>query len=443
VNRIFLLSSFLYFLFSLFRSVSLTSMNFRDWQQLSPSEAAREIHRRIAASFTPAQHRAVIAALPTEAALAHAFESSDRTAPLAGVPYFLKDLFSVASEPMAAGSTFLPEVRPTSPGDSTLVSLLHAAGAICAGKTQLHEFAYGITGENPHYGDCEHPRFPGRTTGGSSSGSAAIVAAGIVPFAIGTDTGGSIRVPAAFCGLYGFRLTPGDRLIRDAFPLAPSFDTAGWFTANAADMAIAWGTLVGTATGNALPRGIYLEPPGLDPDVASAYRAASLGFAPPADAATRLELLNGFNHNREAYSRIVAAEAWQTHQLWADRNRDRYDPAVWQRLQVGANQPTADLDRARAALAAVRMSWARYFLEFDFLIMPATPFGALLKADCTPTNRNCLLDLTAPASLGGLPVLTVPILLPSGLTTGLQIIAAHPTSSVFPWALGGARTEAF
>src|SRR5690606_29674308 len=150
-----------------------------------------------------------------------------------------------------------------------------------AGKTHLHEFAYGITGANPHYGDCEHPLFPGRTTGGSSSGSAAAVAAGIVPLAIGTDTGGSIRVPAAFCGLFGFRLAPGDTFIADAFPLARRFDTAGWFTANPEDMRLALSALVGLRSSERTPSGCYLELPGLDPDVALACREAAARFASP------------------------------------------------------------------------------------------------------------------------------------------------------------------
>ncbi|HYD84675.1 MAG TPA: amidase, partial [Opitutus sp.] len=220
-------------------------MTFRDWQNLSPASAARELHHRVDTALSPAQRRAVLASLPSEAALADRFAAADRSAPLAGVPFFLKDLFDVVGEPTFAGSTFLPEVRPTPSRNSTLVDALARAGAVLAGKTHLHEFAYGITGENPHYGDCEHPRFPGRTTGGSSSGSAAVVAAGIVPFAIGTDTGGSVRVPAAFCGLYGFRLTPCDAFIADAFPLASTFDSAGWFTANADDFLTTISALIG------------------------------------------------------------------------------------------------------------------------------------------------------------------------------------------------------
>jgi amidase/aspartyl-tRNA(Asn)/glutamyl-tRNA(Gln) amidotransferase subunit A len=192
-------------------------MTFDDWQRLSPGAAAHEMLRRVAA-LPDTQRRAAIATLPDETILTARFAAVPRSSPpslLGGVPYFLKDLFDVAGEPTLAGSLFLPEVRPAPARESALVRGLRDAGAVLGGKAHLHEFAYGLTGENVHSGDVEHPRFPGRTSGGSSSGSAALVAAGVVPLAIGTDTGGSIRVPAAFCGLFGFRLTPRDKFIRD------------------------------------------------------------------------------------------------------------------------------------------------------------------------------------------------------------------------------------
>ena len=141
--------------------------------------------------------------------LAAALAPPDTRAPLRGVPYFLKDLFDLAGTKTRAGARFLSEVRPLPAQDAAIVQAFRRCGAACAGKTHLHEFAFGLTGENPHYGDCTHPRFPGRTTGGSSSGSAAAVAAGIVPLATGTDTGGSIRVPAAFNGIWGHKPTWG------------------------------------------------------------------------------------------------------------------------------------------------------------------------------------------------------------------------------------------
>lgn len=411
-------------------------MKFRDWQQLSPAAAAHELHRRVRASLSRTQQRAVLALLKSEPQLTNAFAASDRSAPLGGVPYFLKDLFDIAGQPTFAGSSFLPEARPLPTANSTVVTTLRTAGAVLAGKTQLHEFAYGITGENPHYGDCEHPRFPTLTTGGSSSGSAAVVAAGITPFAIGTDTGGSIRVPAAFCRLHGFRLTPRDPLIADAIPLAPSFDTVGWFTADAADMRAAIDALVGTSPGASVLRGCYLEPPELDREVVTACREASARFAAPADHATRAMLLNGFSPALETYSRIVAAEAWAFHRAWFDQYHSRYDPAVLQRLEQGRSLAPTQLARARADATALQSLWSAFFDRFDFLVMPATPFGALTKDACTAENRRRLLALTTPASVGGLPVLTLPVKLASGLSSGLQIIAKEPKSPVFAWALG-------
>ncbi len=412
-------------------------MTFREWQQLAPADAAREMLRRVAV-LPPGQLRAAIAALPDETELTERFAAQARTAfasPLCGVPYFAKDLFDVAGLPTKAGSSFLAEIRPTPATDSALVRALRSGGAVLGGKAHLHEFAYGLTGENLHFGDVEHPLFPGRTSGGSSSGSAALVAAGVVPLAIGTDTGGSVRVPAAFCGIFGFRLTPHDAFIRDAFPLAPSFDTAGWFTANAADMRVAIGALTGLRRSQRTPRGCYIEPAGLDADVATACRAAAAAFDAHEDRAATTDWTAAMNNAAETYAVLQSVEALAVHRDWLDRFRERYSPEVWKRIDRARHWTDAQRDAAALGLTTVRLWWTKFFLAADFLVLPATPFPALTKADCTLDYRNRLLALTAPASLGGLPVLTVPVALPSGLSTGLQIVVNHPQSPVINWAL--------
>jgi len=412
-------------------------MTFSDWQQLSPGDAAREMLRRVAA-LPEAQRRATVATLPDEATLTARFAACPRSSPptlLGGVPYFLKDLFDAAGEPTAAGSNFLPEIRPAPARDGAMVRALSAAGAVLGGKAHLHEFAYGLTGENPNFGDVEHPRFPGRTSGGSSSGSAALVAAGVVPLAIGTDTGGSIRVPAAFCGLFGFRLTPHHAFIRDAFPLAPSFDTAGWFTANAHDMRRAISALVILRGSERTPRGCYIEPPGLEPDVAAACRAAAAALAPPDDPAVTADWNAAMAGSVEAYAVLQSIEALAVHEQWLDARRDRYSPEVWSRIDRARHWTDAQRTAANIRLIVVRQWWTRFFLTADYLVLPATPFPALMKAECTLENRNRLLALTAPASLGGLTVLTVPVALPSGLTCGLQIVVNHPQSPAVNWVL--------
>ncbi len=407
-------------------------MTIREWKSLSPEAAAREVHRRAASLLSPAQRRAAIESLLPLERLEARFHAARGAGPLAGVPFFAKDLFDFAGTPTFAGSTFLPEVRPAGKVDGAFARALRAAGAVFAGKTRMHEFAYGITGENPHHGDCEVPGHPGRTTGGSSSGSAAAVAAGMIPFALASDTGGSVRVPAAFCGLHGFRMTPGHPWIADAFPLAPTFDTAGWFTPGAEDMRTTLDALVPPVPEPArTPRGFYLPLPDVDPDVAETCAAAAAGVCETAPAELSRDLIAGFEPALTAYHTIVAVEAWEVHRGWAAAHQARYDPLVWQRLQRHREITSEQATSARKTVQAVRDVWAAYFRQHDFLVMPATPAAAPTKAGCTPEMRNRLIRITAPASLGGLPVLTLPVALPSGLSTGLQIVAPRSDSLVF------------
>jgi len=424
---------------SIFSAISMA-----EWQALAagdPASAAREIARRLRAILPDEQQRAVFAALTPQAEMAATFARVAGTiAPLAGVPYVLKDLFFTAGQPLQAGSKFPPGILPIRPRDSKLPHSLRGLGTILAAKTHLHEFAYGLTGENPHHGDCEHPRFPGRTSGGSSSGSAAAVAAGIVPLAIGTDTGGSIRVPAAFCGLYGLRLTPKDTYIEDAFPLAPSFDTAGWLTRNPADLQLVNRYLLGKPPViEREPRGAFLDFSALgqtaDAEVAKALCAAAVKYAPPADAATQSALANAFQGAADAYAVLQSTEAYGVHAEWLDKHREFYGPDVWARIDRGRHWSPSKLNESHAKWDAVRATWQEFFLTHDFLVMPATPFPALTKAACTLDNRNRLLALTTPASLGGLAVLTIPVTLPDGMSSGLQIIATSPQAPAISWAL--------
>jgi aspartyl-tRNA(Asn)/glutamyl-tRNA(Gln) amidotransferase subunit A len=416
-------------------------MSFRAWHQLSPAGVAATVHRRVG-ELPPAQRRAVLAWLAPEAELARAVaDGRAKTGPLAGLPYMLKDLFDVAGRSLLAGSDFLPEVRPPAARHGSMVNALEAAGAVLAGVTHLHEFAFGITGENPHHGDCEHPSFPGRTTGGSSSGSAAAVAAGIVPLAIGTDTGGSIRVPSAFCGLFGFRMTPHHPWIADGFPLAPSFDTAGWFTAEAEDMDMVLDALLDSPLArlgmldDAGRSGGWMTLPGLDPEVARAFTSAAGRLARPLAEPQADALREAFAGAAEVYAVAGAVETWRVHSGWAERFAGRYDPAVKGRLDLARALPAAKIAAAHARIAVLKRAWTEYFADHDFLILPASPCEALTKGECNQASRNRILALTTPASLGGYPVLTMPVPLVSGLSTALQVVGRDLKSPVFRQAL--------
>lgn len=429
---------------------------------MTPAAAAREVHVRLAALPDPLRRAAVAWVKPEDALKQELGRPAPVGAsPLHGIPYLLKDLFDLAGVPTRAGSTFLDRVRPLPTHDSRIVQHLDGLGAACAGKTHLVEFASGLTGENPHYGDCPHPHHPDRLSGGSSSGSAALVAAGVTPLSVGTDTGGSVRVPAAWCGLHGFRLTPGDELIRDAFPLAPTMDTAGWFTANAADMMAAWRAMTRSRVGAdattwpaslssrhsetqaLLPerpsRGCYLNArklvPGMDPAVATACDYAAASLTARADPVAEASLVLSWHHALEAYVTIGMSEAHAVHRDWLAPYHEHYDPVIWRRFTDAGGFPATDIARARERLAEVRSVFRDFFRAYDFLVLPAVPCAAPTKAEATPELRRNILTLTAPASLGGLPVLTIPVPLSSGLTAGLQIILPSADSPVVPWLL--------
>lgn len=424
-------------------------MSFSDWTRLSnenPEHAAREFHRRLHTLPTD-QQRALISWAPSVETLATSFRKANSSGGgLAGVPYLLKDLYPVRGVLMRAGSTLLPEVRKTSESDGLLVRVLEMSGAVLAGTTHLNEFACGLTGENPHFGDVLHPRHADRLSGGSSSGSAAAVAAGLVPLAIGTDTGGSIRVPAAFCGIFGMRLTPHHPWINDAFPLSRSLDAAGWFTSTAEDMLTTLRTLIGSGTSKRALNGVYLGFDGwvsADEDCVRAINIAGQAHAPKADRHTRDELLSGFRGSSQTYAVLQSIDAFGVHREWIDTHKSRYGSDAWNRIDRGRMWTDSEIEAAHAKLAALQLLWRKFFLTFDYLVMPATPFPALRKDACTLENRQRMLDLTSPASLGGLPVLTVPVRLGSGLTSGLQIVVSTPISPAISMILSREQSVAF
>jgi aspartyl-tRNA(Asn)/glutamyl-tRNA(Gln) amidotransferase subunit A len=405
-------------------------LTFSEWRALAPVDVAREVHAR-ADALAPGQREAVFAMLACEEEIAGRLARNTVESELAGLPFVVKDVFDAATWPTKAGSTFLDKVRATPAVDGTLVKTLRETGAVLAGKTHLHEFAYGITGENPHYGDVEHPRLPGRTSGGSSSGSAAAVAAGVVPLAFGTDTAGSIRVPAAFCGLFGFRMTPHHSWIADAFPLAPSFDTAGWFTANAGDMATTLRALAGVQETGATLRGAWLPFGDVDAELAAAQAKAADAFAAEMTGSLAERMRGVFAEAPGIFNALRAPEAWAVHAAWVDDRKDAYDPLVYARVIAGRGVALAEQTAAQVARKRLMAAFDAVWGEYDFLVLPATPCVAPTKAGCTQATRDRIFQITTPVSVAGLPVLTLPVMLPDGFSTGLQVVAPRVDSQVF------------
>lgn len=401
-----------------------------------PEFAADELLRRANAQ---SRRSSAIAGLRSREQIAQQFASAlspslsqdgGQTRRLAAVPYLLKDLFDVRGELTGCSSLLLPQIGTPARSDSLVQRAAVSAGAVYVGRTHMNEFAYGFDGKNAHFGNCPNPHDPQRIAGGSSSGSAWAVAKGVVPLAFGTDTGGSVRVPAAFCGLFGFRRSVDQWAGEGVFPLARSFDTAGWFTAQADDMAEALRALweedpAGERTA---------ERPREKPETADRHHAVDRpgvlylpGLMPleaeVADQAERLAERLGTVRDRElqreidallpdgtrAYDVIASSEAYETHRDWLDRHRDLYDPVVWARIDRARRWNPDDVEKARRLKQRMEQLIQQVLARYEYLAMPATPLSAPLLSTPDAEYRTSTLMLAVPASLAGAPVLTVPL----------------------------------
>ncbi len=345
--------------------------------------------------------------------------------PLAGVPYAAKDLFDIVGLPTTAGAGARAGAQPAS-ADAEAVRRLAAAGAVLVATTTMDEFAYGFATINAQDGTTLNPHDPARLAGGSSGGSAAAVAAGIVPFALGSDTNGSIRVPASLCGVYGIKPAHASLPLEGTFPLAESFDDVGPFAADLGDLALVWEVLLGEALPPA-PGKLRLARLGgrfrenVDPAQLAAIDAAAPGAA--------LIDLPDIARARSAAFLITAFEGGALHREALAADAMAYDPAVRDRLIAGALLPRPLYGRALAFRADFLAQLHERIADIDVLIAPATPTFAPPIADPRITIDGALVparaDLgihTQPITFTGLPALAVPLRRPGRLPLGLQLI---------------------
>lgn len=397
-------------------------------REKGPKELADQWQKTLQA-LNPAEARAALTGMLSrdemEEAWHHA-EAMDGEA-LQGIPFLVKDLFHVRGTPVGAGSLFLADVMERPRETNPLVRTLQEKGAVYAGKTQLNEFAYGLSGENPHYGDVFHPDFGDRLAGGSSSGSAWAVRKGLVPFALGTDTAGSIRVPAAFCGLFGFRHPRAEWSQEGCFPLSSRFDTAGWLTGKAVDMGHLIATLLPETTHPRVrvrPRifGVLDFEIPMDPRLEIGYEVTANRLGAETDPETVAWFRHTLKGAAHTYVVLSSSDAWRNHQRWLDSHKNLYDPVVWSRLDQGRRWTAEDRKQAEAHREAIREAFEELFTEYDAIILPVTPTVAQPKDVLTADFRNNLLSLNTPVSLLRLPALSIPVFLESGLSGAIQVV---------------------
>ncbi|WP_028935057.1 amidase [Pseudonocardia spinosispora] len=361
-------------------------------------------------------------------------EGGDR-GPLHGIPVAVKDIIDMAGLPTTCGSA--TSFGTTASRDAEVVTRLRDHGAVIIGKTTLHEFAYGSTGDRSVHGPSRNPHDPSRISGGSSGGSAVAVASGVVPLSLGTDTVGSVRGPAALCGAVGFKPAFDAVPSSGVYALAPSLDHVGLFAWSVEDVLLGYAALADTA-----PDPLSRDPRSLtvgwvrasdfatvDPRIEELTSAllARAGFTP-----SRVDGFPGWDRDMfDVVTTLQSREAFEVHRHHLDADLDLIDPEVLARLEHGGRVSAADHAAAAEAREELRATVRELLGTHDLLALPTVPIVAppigtrSVRVDGTELEvRSALLSLTSPWNLTGDPAISVPAGLLDGLPTAVQLVAA-------------------
>jgi aspartyl-tRNA(Asn)/glutamyl-tRNA(Gln) amidotransferase subunit A len=344
----------------------------------------------------------------------------DGRSPLWGLPISVKDCFDLAGAPTTCGVRFYRELNGNAAQDSWLVEQLRAAGAVITGKTHLHPLAYGITGENPEFGDCLQPADPTALTGGSSSGAAASVQEGSAVAAIGTDTGGSIRAPAALCGLAGYRSTIGRGNWQGAAHLAESFDTMGWLFRDLEDAPLLAKLF---APPDVKPTAAFTRFAVIDadflydcePQIVSSLQAAIRELEALGLRASTVNV-DWWTDSFDIFAPIQAWEAARIH----DGHFDQFETSIRKRLEWGARIAPDEIAALRQRHQAFRTRMDEFLAVNELVLLPAIPVQRLAAGADHSQTRSRLLRYTVPFSLGGNPAVVIPC-----AAGGMQLVAAR------------------
>ena len=349
--------------------------------------------------------------------------------PLSGLTFAAKDIFDVAGHVTGGGNPDWKATHPPAEHTAWIIRTLVDAGAAMVGKTHTDELTRGILGENAHYGTPVNPRAPGRVPGGSSSGSAAAVAGGLVDFALGSDTGGSVRIPASFCGLYGLRPTHG-RIPLDGILLqAPSYDTIGWFARDAATFARVGAAVFGNAITPATPGRIVIADDlfgECDPAVAAALRPIAERVAAMTHSSETVRLaLDGVDGWAWQQNTLQSVQAWESVSHWIDAVNPRFSYMVTERYALGTSFTQPQLEAARATRDSARRRLDELAGTGAFLCFPTSPVVAPPRDQPLSGKRASqgrIIRLTCMGGTTGRPQLSLPVATVDGLPVGLSLM---------------------
>ncbi len=349
--------------------------------------------------------------------------------PLSGLTFAAKDIFDVAGHVTGGGNPDWKATHAPADRNAWIVQTLVDAGATMVGKTHTDELTRGILGENAHYGTPVNPRAPERVPGGSSSGSAAAVAGSLVDFALGSDTGGSVRIPASFCGLYGLRPTHGRIPLDGILMQAPSYDTIGWFACDTATFARVAEAVFGSTVSAGTPSRIVIAGDlfgECDSAVADALRPVADRAAGMASSAETVHLApDGVDGWAWQQNTLQSVEAWKSVADWIDAVNPRFSYMVTERYALGTSFTQAQLEAARATRDRVRRRLDEVAPPGTFLCFPTSPVVAPLRDQPLSGKRGSqarIIRLTCMGGTTGRPQLSMPLGEVDGLPVGLSIM---------------------
>ncbi|MBW4091335.1 MAG: amidase [Proteobacteria bacterium] len=348
---------------------------------------------------------------------------------LSGLSFAVKDLFDVAGIVTGYGHPDWARTHPPAVATAPVVTALLQAGAALAGKTKTMELAFGLTGENVWLGTPLNPAAPDRFPGGSSCGSAAAVAAGLVDFALGSDTGGSVRIPASYCGLYGIRPSFGAISLAGARGLAPSLDTAGWFARGAALLASVGEVVLGGCQSELAGPLLRIEDAWMNaqPDVAEALRPKLERLEHLRGRAVGVRLVpEGIDSVFDRVRAVQAEEAWATLGDWVAATQPQFGPGIGERFAAARAIDPADAARGRTFRRALQARVLPLLAGGAIMVYPTSPCAAPLLSVARAEQeavRQATIGVTAIAGFCGLPEVTLPAGLVHGAPIGLSLVA--------------------
>jgi len=363
---------------------------------------------------------------------------------LSSLTFAAKDIFDVAGYVTGGGNPDWKATHQEAERNAWVVQTLVNAGASMVGKTHTDELTRGILGENAHYGTPINPKAPGRVPGGSSCGSAAAVAGGLVTFALGSDTGGSVRIPASFCGLYGLRPTHGRIPLDGILMQAPSYDTIGWFTRDAETYARVGEVLFQTQIPAATSSRIVIAEDAFD-EADEMVRDALLTLAEKVAALARSSTTerlspNGLAEWAPQQNVLQSQEAWDSVKDWVDRVNPRFSYWVSERYHFAVSLTKTDVEEAAVMREQIRRRMDEVFADGGFVCLPTAVCPAPLRGEPTSQKKDIqarLARLTCIAGTTGRPQLSLPLGEVNGLPVGLSLMGDHGSDEEL---IGFART---